>query len=79
MSETLRVCVVSIVACYEEHKLRKSTERKLRSLQEKLGYADQRRFVKKRQQVRMRTFPDIKFRILQLKCLFKGVYPNFEC
>lgn len=39
----------------EERKLRKSTERKLKSLQEKLDYANQERFGDRRQKVRKQT------------------------
>ena len=39
----------------EEHKLRKSAERKIKSLQEKLDYANQERFGDRRQRIKSKA------------------------
>ncbi len=39
----------------EEHKLRKSAERKIKSLQEKLDYANQERFGDRRQKIKSKS------------------------
>ena len=39
----------------EEHKLRKSAERKIKSLQEKLDYANQERFGDRRQKIQSKA------------------------